>query len=148
MQRIQIRTMDAFGTAVIVDRLLWVRRAMAVCGSLALLIITDVSAHHAFSANYDLEDIGTVQGVVEEVFWANPHVHYYIRVENDDGSDELWDVETMNVSTMTRRGWTRSTLTVGDEITVTGPQGRSGARRISMSEVERVDGKPLPEGRP
>jgi hypothetical protein len=104
------------------------------------------SAHHAFSANYDLNNVGTIQGVVDEVYWANPHVHYYLRVTREDGADELWDVETMNLSTMTRRGWTKSTVSVGDEIKVTGAQGRSGARRIWMGEVERVDGEPLPEG--
>ena len=109
-----------------------------------LILGSPVSAHHAFSAIYEIDSEGTVEGVVEEVFWANPHVHYYIRVKKEDGSDELWDVETMNLNTMARRGWTRETVTVGDEIRVTGPLGRDGRLRISMEEVERVDGTPLP----
>ena len=117
--------------------------ATGVIGSL-VFVASGSSAHHAFSAIYENDSEGTVEGVVEEVFWANPHVHYYIRVKNEDGSDELWDVETMNLNTMARRGWTRETVTVGDEIRVTGPLGRDGRLRISMQEVERVDGKPLP----
>ena len=116
----------------------------AILAASATIIGHSAVAHHAFSANYDASNVGTVQGVVEEVFWANPHVHYYIRVETEDGSRELWDVETMNLNSMTRRGWTKETLTVGDEIRVTGPMGWEGRRRISMEEVERVDGNPLP----
>ena len=123
----------------------WLRNA---CVALGVAIAVETNAHHAFSANFDLDNVGMVEGIVEEVFWANPHVHYYIRVTNDDGSDELWDVETMNLNTMARWGWTRSTVTVGDGIRVTGAQGRSGARRIWMNEVERLDGKALPEGGP
>ena len=117
--------------------------ATGLIGSV-LIVGSNASAHHAFSAVYDNESEGTVEGVVEEVFWANPHVHYYIRVTKEDGSEELWDVETMNLNTMARRGWTRETVTVGDEIRVTGPLGRDGRLRISMQKVERVDGQPLP----
>ncbi len=117
-----------------------------VAGIIALsaLVVHAVAAHHAFSANYDVNSTGTVEGVVEEVFWANPHVHYYLRVTTADGSDELWDAENMNLNTMARRGWNKQTVTVGDEIRVTGKLGRDGKRRISMDEVVRVDGRPLP----
>ena len=120
-------------------------RLLTACASAALAAPVGVSAHHAFSANYDVDNVGTVQGVVEEVYWANPHVHYYVRVAGADGTQELWDVETMNLSTMIRRGWSKSTVSVGDEITITGAQGRRGAHRIWMGEVTRVDGAPLPE---
>jgi len=116
------------------------------CASLALICTGSVRAHHAFSANYALEDEGTIEGVVEEVYWANPHVHYYVSVMGEDGTKQLWDVETMNLSTMTRRGWTKSTLSVGDEVKISGNLGRNGAHRIWMGEVERADGKPLPTG--
>ena len=125
---------------------MWIPRVIAVFASLVFLVAVDASAHHAFSANYDLDNVGTVEGVVEEVYWANPHVHYYLRVTAEDGTDELWDVETMNLSTMTRRGWTKSTLSVGDAVKISGAQGRGGARRIWMDQVERADGKPLPDG--
>ncbi len=100
------------------------------------------SAHHAFSANYDLTRIGTVEGIVEEVFWANPHVHYYIRVRNED-REELWDVEDSNLNSMASRGWNRHTISAGDEIRVTGRLGRDGKRRIWADEIARGDGQPL-----
>ena len=35
----------------------------------------NAGGHHAASANFT-EDIGTVEGVVVDVFWNNPHVNY------------------------------------------------------------------------
>lgn len=112
----------------------------AMLASFCLPIAT--SAHHAFSANYDVDKIGTVEGVVEEVFWANPHVHYYIRVTTGD-REELWDVEDANLNSMASRGWNRNTISAGDEIRVTGRVGRDGKRRIWAGDIVRADGRPL-----
>ena len=101
------------------------------------------AAHHAFAANYEMDNVGTVEGIVEEVFWANPHVHYYIQVTKEDGTRELWDGEAANLSLLAARGWDRNTIRVGDTIRVTGALGRDGIRRIQMRQVVRADGSPL-----
>ena len=100
-------------------------------------------AHHAFAANYEMDNVGTVEGIVEEVVWANPHVHYYIQVTREDGTTELWDGEAANLSLLAARGWDRNTIRVGDAIRVTGALGRDGIRRIQMRQVVRADGSPL-----
>lgn len=97
-------------------------------------------AHHAISLDYDAESTGTVEGVVDEVFWANPHVHYYLTVMAEDGSAETWDMETPNISVMTRRGISRDSVQVGDRIEVTGTLGREGARRILATTIVKSDG--------
>lgn len=117
--------------------------AAAILG-LCLCITRATSAHHAFAANYDINDVGTVEGTVQEVAWSNPHVHYYLQVTNEDGSTELWDVEGSNLSGMASRNWDRNTIRVGDAIRVTGALGRDGIHRIQMREVVRLDGEPLP----
>ena len=89
-------------------------------------------AHHAIAANYDISNIGTIEGVVVEVFWANPHVHYYIEVINDSGETELWDIETSNLISMMRSNWTRETIEVGDYIRISGSLGRDKIRRILL----------------
>src|SRR5690606_5360549 len=55
------------------------------------------NAHHGYSLNYETDNIGTIEGVVEEVFWSNPHVQYYIAVKREDGSTQTWIVETHNL---------------------------------------------------
>lgn len=119
------------------------RLLITILYSLTLSSIQPAAAHHAFAANYDMDNIGTVEGVVEEVVWANPHVHYYIQVTGEGGTTELWDGEAANLSILASRGWERNTIRVGDAIRVTGALGRDGIRRIQMRQVVRADGSPL-----
>lgn len=111
--------------------------------SLSLSVMHNATGHHAFAANYDMNNVGTVEGIVKEVVWANPHVHYYIQVTREDGTTELWDGEAANLSLLAARGWERNTIRVGDAIRVTGALGRDGIRRIQMRQVVRADGSPL-----
>jgi len=92
---------------------------------------TSVQAHHALSANYT-EEVGEVEGVVVEVFWANPHVHYYIEVAESDGSTRIWDLESSNLNGMASAGWSRDTIEVGDRIRVSGQIGREGRPRLAL----------------
>ena len=108
-----------------VIRLLTLAGLTAACGGLA-------QAHHAIAATYDEDSRGTIEGVVVEVFWANPHVHYYMEVVNDAGVTELWDVETGNLIGLAREGWTRDRIEVGDHIRVSGQLGRNGTKRLNL----------------
>ena len=98
------------------------------------------SAHHAFAADYEAGNEGTVEGVITEVMYKNPHARYYIEVSNDDGSNEMWDLQTMNLMMLSRVGWKKDTLQVGDRIKVDGILGRNGTRRMSINTVTRTDG--------
>ena len=109
----------------------------------AVLSSFAVRAHHAFVGNYDLDLYDTIEGVVDEVAWSNPHVHYYLSVTRADGSTELWDVETMNVNTLVRLGWTRDSIRVGDVVKVSGNLGLNGRRRISADVFVKADGTVL-----
>ena len=91
-------------------------------------------AHHALSANYDTETVGTIEGVVVEVFWANPHIHYYMEVANADGMTELWDIESSNLGSMISSGWTKDTVKTGDRIRISGHLGRGGTRRLELDK--------------
>lgn len=115
-------------------------------GIFSLLTITGavlwarVEAHHGYSLNYDRDQIGSVEGVVEEVFWSNPHVQYYLSVEDEEGSTATWIVETHNLRLLRDEGWTRDTIQAGDEIRVSGYAGRDGKPRIAGMQFELEDG--------
>lgn len=108
--------------------------------SAVMLAESPVAAHHAYDANY-VRETGSIEGVVVEVFWGNPHVHYYLEVTNDDGGTTLWDVESDNLSVMERAGWTNETLQVGDRVRVSGRLGREGRSRLALDleSLERLD---------
>lgn len=105
----------------------------------ALAFATAATAHHAITLNYDPNSSGEVEGVVEEVFWANPHVHYYLTVTEADGSTKLWDMETGNLNVMRTRGIARDRIKVGDRVRVTGIVGRDGAPAILSDSLVMVD---------
>jgi polyisoprenoid-binding protein YceI len=102
-----------------------------------------VHAHHAFAADYEAGNEGTIAGTVTEVMFKNPHARYYLEVENDNGSTELWDLETMNLMMLGRMGWKKDTIEVGDQITVTGILGRNNTRRMSIVTVTLPGGRTI-----
>ena len=97
-------------------------------------------AHHAFAADYEAGNEGTVTGTITEVMYKNPHARYYIDVTNDDGSTETWDLQTMNLMMLGRVGWKKDTLVVGDRIIVDGILGRNDSKRMSITTVTKEDG--------
>ena len=108
---------------------------------LALCLIQSAHAHHAFAADYEAGKEGTIEGVVTEVMFKNPHARYYLEVDDGSGSTELWDLETMNLMMLGRMGWKKDTIKVGDRLTVTGILGRNDTKRMSIVTVT------LPSGR-
>ena len=128
-----------------------IRGAALVALAAAAAAATAASAHHAITLNYDPNTSGSIEGVVEEVFWANPHVHYYLTVTETDGSSRLWDMETGNLNVMRARGMTRDTIKIGDRVTVHGTLGRDGHPAILADAVVKEDGTVVwgnPEARP
>jgi hypothetical protein len=76
-----------------------------------------LAAHHSFSA-FNMETEATITGVVKQVDWTNPHIWIWIDVTNEDGGADTWGLEGMSPNYLERRGWTRTTLEAGDEVTV------------------------------
>ena len=99
--------------------------------------VAPAGAHHAYDANY-VEERGSIEGVVVEVFWGNPHVHYYLEVVGADGATRTWDVEAENLGVMGRAGWTSETLQLGDRVRVSGRLGREGRPRLAL-ELESLE---------
>lgn len=100
-------------------------------------------AHHAITLNYDPTSSGAIEGVVDEVFWANPHIHIYLAVTNDDGSTQLWDMEAGNLNVMRARGVSRSDIQVGDHLRATGLVGREGHPAMLANTLVKEDGTVL-----
>jgi hypothetical protein len=97
-------------------------------------------AHHASNLIYDEAAIGTIEGVVEDVFWANPHIHVYLAVANADGSSDTWDMEGPNLASLRRQGVSEGMIRIGDELRITGTLGRNGTKRIWADAIVKTDG--------
>ena len=93
------------------------KHKLAVGLSILGLITTSASAHHSFSV-FNMQTEIEITGVVKEVQWTNPHIWVWVDVTGEDGEVVTWGLEGMSPNFLARRGWTRTTLEPGDEVTV------------------------------
>jgi hypothetical protein len=102
-----------------------------------------LAAHHSFAAEYDSSKPIKMTGAVTKVDWANPHVYFYIDVKDPDtGKVTSWAFEMGAPAVLTRSGWKRSTVKIGDVITVEGTRAKDGgphgnARAVYSSTGEK-----------
>jgi hypothetical protein len=110
----------------------------------AIVSAPPAMAHHSFAAEFDASKVVTKQGFVTKIEWTNPHVWFYINVKAEDGTVENWGFEMGPPHGLQTRGWTRTTMKLGDEVLVNGTQARNGSNRGNARSVTMVStGKKL-----
>ncbi len=110
---------------------------------LCCLLPCFVHAHHSIAVEYDMHTQGTIQGVVSEVWFKNPHVRYYVSVTDAQGGEIVWNAHGHNPVTLVRTGWMQETIQVGDRIAITGDLTRDGSPKMFIRTVELADGRVL-----
>src|SRR3970282_762461 len=111
-----------------------------------LLLPAAGRSHHSFAAEFTHETI-TIEGVVTEVWFKNPHVRYSVEVTNERGEAELWDAIAGSATNLQRNGgWTRDSIKVGDRVVMTGNRGRDGRRLLNTRLVRVSAGRGPPGG--
>ena len=101
--------------------------AAATAGLCLSLASLSGIAHHSFAAQFDAEKPMELTGTVTKVEWRNPHAWFYIDVEDDDGNVANWGMELASPNLLMRKGWNRSSMKVGDAVTVEGFLARDGS---------------------
>jgi hypothetical protein len=101
-----------------------------------------VSAHHSF-AMYDNGKQITIEGVVKELQWTNPHVWIQVLVPNAKGGQDEWSVECTSVNFMVRRGFNKTTIKAGDKISVSLTPLKDGSHGGAFKGVNSLNGAPL-----
>jgi hypothetical protein len=105
-----------------------------------VLVGPNAEAHHSFAAEFSYELTGTIEGEVIESLFVNPHARFFVAVKDGDGNEVVWDAQTRSTSALTRVGWTKDTIRVGDRVTLEGNLGRDNTRKLWIREV-RTAGK-------
>ena len=108
-----------------------------------ILLAGSSSAHHSYVAEFDADSPTTIEGVVKEVWFKNPHVRYYIEVTDEDGNVVIWDTRGLTPVKLVRQGWTRKTIRVGDHVKVFGHAGRTNKTILSILDITLPDGRVL-----
>ena len=84
---------------------------------LAILTVPAV-AHHSFDAEYDSNKTATLTGYVTKLDWVNPHAFVYINSKDDGGATRSYQIEMGPPYALTRGGWKRDSVKIGDKIVV------------------------------
>ena len=100
-------------------------------------------AHHAFAAEFDINKPLTLQGVVTEMEWINPHAWIHLDVKGPDGKITSWMVEGGSPNILLRRGFTKKSLEKGTEVIVEGYAAKNGENRANGANITFKDGKRL-----
>jgi len=118
-----------------------------VMGSMivAALIAASVPlmAHHSFAAEFDANKPLKMTGVVTKIDWTNPHVWFYIDVKDEGGKVSNWGFEMGPPHLLQGSGWTRTTMKLGDTVTVAATAAKNGSNRGNARTVTTPDGKRL-----
>ncbi len=114
-------------------------------GGLLLTLTVNVGAHHSF-AMFDRQRTVTMSGTVREFQWTNPHVWIQVIVQDADGLEQEWSIESGARNMMARQGWTRLTLEAGDRIGLVIRPAVDGSLAGSLVSVTLVDGTVLGPG--
>lgn len=84
------------------------------------LLTASAAAHHNFRAEFDINSTFSVRGTVTRVEWTNPHTWFYLDVKDDNGAVVNWAMEMGSPNALMRAGWKRTSMNVGDVVSVDG----------------------------
>ncbi len=91
---------------------------MLTAAGLTILVVAPAGAHHGTAASYDQETWVTVQGVVTEFFWRNPHSALFLNVTAEDGTVSEYGVELASPTLLVRQGYNRNLFKPGDDVVI------------------------------
>jgi hypothetical protein len=106
----------------------------------AIVTVVPTLAHHS-GAMFEKEKTITVEGVVKEFQYTNPHSWLLVDVKNKDGSVTTWGFEAEGPSTLQRAHIRPSDLAAGTKVKITGRPMRDGSPAAAWVDAIRADGK-------
>jgi hypothetical protein len=97
--------------------------------------------HHSFSAEFDGSKAVRLQGALSKIEWTNPHTYFYIDVKDDAGNLVHWGCEGGAPGALSRRGFKRGDIKIGDTLIIDGYLAKDGSHLIDARRVTLPDGR-------
>lgn len=116
--------------------------------TLGTVAASSALAHHSFSAMYDANKPIRLVGKLTKIEWTNPHSYFHIDVTDSKGNVNSWAIEGAGPGALSRRGFSKGDLALGDTLIVSGFLARSGERIVDGRLVTLPDGRVINGGTP
>ncbi len=128
-------------------------KLIVLATGLAVLAVAPVFAHHSFAAEFDASKAFRIQGTLTKIEWTNPHSYFYVDVKDEQGNIVNWGCEAGAPGALSRRGFKKGDLKLGDTIVVDGYLAKDGshlmdARRVTLPDGRIVSGGSAGDGGP
>ena len=122
------------------------KKYSSVCGGVVtLLAVFSVStgwAHHAVQAQFDVQELRTLTGVMTKVELINPHPYFHVDVASADGQTQSWAIESVALNALRQAGLLKQ-LQTGREYTIEVHPARNGEPIALMVAITLPDGNRL-----
>ena len=103
-----------------------------------MLSVSGASSHHSFSPVYDSNRVITVEGVVTQFRFVNPHAMMFMDVADETGKVVKWTVEFAGSLNLSEVGWTAGSIKAKERVTVTGNPTHTGSQRMFFRDRKSV----------
>ena len=117
--------------------------AVVLAGATFLAAAASAIAHHAFSAEFDINKPLKLKGTLTKWEMINPHSWFHVDVKMPDGTVVPWLIEGGSPNQLIRLGVTKNTLAMGTEFIIEGYQARDGTNKAVGRNFQFADGRTL-----
>lgn len=131
----------------IVSKILLRKTILSVLAAGSLLVgSSQVSAHHAFAAEFDADKPLDLKGKVTKIKWVNPHSWLYFDVTDAKGAVTNWGVEFGAPNQLAKIGLQKTDVAPGTEVHIRGFLAKNGGPYGYSVIVTLPDGREFQTG--
>ena len=108
---------------------------------LGALLVSQSSWSHHSPAMFDEQQRISIEGVVKEFQYTNPHSWLIVEVTAEDGSVTTWGVEGLAPTALLRAGLRKSDFPPGTRVSIVGHPLKDGRPAMAGLTATRADGE-------
>jgi len=120
-----------------------IKIAAALAGCTLLLASLPLLAHHAFAAEFDVNQPLKLTGTLKKWEMINPHSWFHVQVKGTDGKVVDWMIEGGSPSALIREGVTKETVPIGTVLIIDAYRAKNGENKAVGRDFTLPGGKRL-----